>query len=437
MKNFINLQSFCAIFLSLLVFPSYGFSQIQTYAPETKVQFRRPPEPKKTTSPKAKPEESMQISIQVRHNSPSIQIQRLPVFLRAARVRGPFEPTAPKPKFEWSALTDTNGLARFENIPKNLSEQGLEVHAVVSYDGIIFDSSAETPISGQVIPLKVYERSVNVEGIRFSNIRTMIEVWEDYLVFRQTYSIINRSNFAIDTTMLPGKKLEKGLPITIPIKGQGIRAFGSGSNLIVNSTVFWKGVLLPNRNAQLQIHFSIPVKTTNYTYTQMIDFKTENVEVILPLQTQFKKIPRLNELELRPPGFKETEQGAGIFGLRSDIDFIGARGLELNAGDEIKFQLRGLPFHQSQIPYYVLGLAIIFGIFVFFFAIKTSTQQPTPNEINEMLHTERDLLLEELALLEQDLLDRTITQNEYETEKFATRERLALILKNLSYNTNS
>ncbi len=429
----LNLMRFSVLSLFLCITLPL-FAQVQSYAPETNIPLRLPPEPLTTTTPQVKPADAMTIQVHVSHASLANEGAGKPVFLRAARARGPFEPTAPKPKFEWTALSDSQGIATFPAIPKNLAEQGLRLHAIVSHGGIVFDSPPEIPSANRIIPLKIYERSVNLNKIVISNLRSLVEIWESYLVFRQTYSIVNRSEFAIDTTMLPGKQFEKGLPITVPIKAQGIRAFGSGSNLVVNSTIYWRGVLLPGRTAQIQVHYSIPVKTQTYVYKQKMDYKTENVEVILPLQTKFKKVPRLSNLQLFPPGFKETERGGGIFGLRADIDFIGARGLEVEAGKEYTFQLKGLPFHRPMVPYYVLLVGITCAIFAFFFTTKVSAQRPSSKEIASTLEGEKRTLLDELILLDQERRDKTITQSEYENETFITRERLALILKKMSAN---
>lgn len=416
------------IFVALFSTPVAA--QIQSYAPETNIPLRLPPEPTKTTTPQVKPEDAMTIRVQVKH--PTGIKKPMAVFLRAARARGPFEPTAPKPKFEWTALSDATGIAVFNDIPKNLAEQGLRIHAVVSYAGVKFDSSAEVPVADRLIPLEIFERSVALDDVAISNLRSMVEIWESYLVFRQTYTIVNRSKFAIDTSMLPGKKYEKGLPITVSPKAQGIRAFGSGSNLIVNSTIYWQGVLLPGRTAQLEVHYSVQVKTESYVYEQLMDYKTENVEVILPLQTKFKKVPRLSDLQLFPLGFKETERGSGIFGLRADIDFIGARGLVVEPGNSFTFKLDGLPFARTKTPYYVFGFAVLCAFLVFFFATRLSSEKPSREEIFNTLATEKDALLNELVILEQERRDKTITQNEYENETFTTRERLALILKKMS-----
>jgi hypothetical protein len=381
------------------------------------------------------PGELMTLEVQVEHGADDTMIADVPVFLRAARPRGPFEPTAPKPEFEWEGFTNAAGVATFDRIPRSLMTSGLKVHAVTTYGGIAFESAAATPAPNTTLNVEVYEKGLDVSVVEIANLRNVVEVWEGYLVFTQYYTLTNTGDTALDVKLLPDTEYEKGIPLVLPVKAKGINITGPGESVVVNSTVFWKGVLKPDARVNLQARFSMTAKETEFVYEQKMDYPTRNVEVVVPIQTQFKKLPRLDSVELRPPGFEETEQGAGIFGLRDDIEFIGARGLSVDAGESFSFQLRGLPFEKPITPWVFLGLGILFGLGIVVIArreMKRSKTEAGRREVREALEAEREMLLDDLVALERDLDEGLITEREYQLEAMALRERLALVLKRLS-----
>mgnify|MGYP006195523957 FL=1 len=84
--------------------------------------------------------DAMAVSVVVKHGTADTPVANAPVFLRAARPRGPFEPTAPPTQAEWGGFTDDTGTAAFE-IPRDMTTSGLHVHAVTTYGGIAFESA--------------------------------------------------------------------------------------------------------------------------------------------------------------------------------------------------------------------------------------------------------------------------------------------------------
>lgn len=388
----------------------------------------------KPTTPKPTGE-LMTLEVSVEHGGDSSKVADAPVFLRAARPRGPFEPTAPKPKFEWEAFTNAAGVATFDRIPKSLMTSGLKVHAVTTYGGIAFESAASTPAPNTTLNIEVFEKGLDTSVVEIANLRNVIEVWEGYLVFTQYYTLTNTGETALDVKLLPDEEYEKGLPLVLPVKAKGINVTGPGESLVVNSTVFWKGVLKPGARVNLQARFSMTATGTEFAFEQEMGYPTQNVEVVVPIQTQFKKLPRLDAVELRPPGFEETERGPGIFGMRDDIDFIGARGLSLEPGQSFSFQLRGLPFKEPITPWVFLVLGIVTGLGLLLLARRESKRVKTAagqQEIKEALQGEREALLDDLVDLERDLDEGLITEREYQLGTMALRERLALVLKKIA-----
>lgn len=390
-----------------------------------------------TASQQAAPAEptTMTVTVTLKHGADDHPIANTPVFLRAARPRGPFEPTAPKPESEWTGFADANGVATFSSIPRDLTTSGLRLHAVTTYEGLAFESSAITPVDGSKLEITVWDKGLDPSVVEIQNLRTVVEVWENYLVFTQYYTLTNTGKTALDVKLLPGEKYEKGLPFELPVKAKGINVTGPGESMVVNSTFYWKGVLEPNARANLQVRFSMSIRDPEFEYEQQVDWPTQNVEVVVPIQTKFEKLPRLTELELRPPGFKETDRGPGIFDLRDDIDFVGARGLKLSPGESFSFQLRGLPFHRPKLPWLFVALGLVCAVLVVVFArreFKAAATRAGREEVRVVLEAQRAALLDELVAVERDMDEGILTRAEAEFESAALREELALVLKKLT-----
>src|SRR5690606_22843318 len=88
------------------------------------------------------------LNVKVTHATGEHAVPNVPVFLQAARARGPFEPTPPTPQFEWESFTNDDGVAVFNRIPAELTTSGLKVHALTTYEGVPFESAASTPADG-------------------------------------------------------------------------------------------------------------------------------------------------------------------------------------------------------------------------------------------------------------------------------------------------
>ncbi len=376
----------------------------------------------------------MTISVTVKHGADARKIANTPVFLRAARPRGPFEPIAPQPQFEWAGFTDELGIARFDRVPEDLTTSGLRIHAVTTYDGLAFESAAAAPLDGSALEIVTWDKSLDTSVVAIKNLRSVVEVWEGYLVFTQYYTLTNTGQTALDVKLLPDEEFEKGLPFHLPVKAKAINVTGPGESMVVNSTFYWKGVLEPGSAVNLQVRFSMSAKDSEFAYEQEMGWRTLNVEVVVPIQTRFEKLPRLHDLELRPVGFAETDRGAGIFDLRDDIDFVGARGLALEPGQSFAFQLRGLPFERAKSPFLVLLLAFVCGALVLMLAsreIKAAAGRAGREDLRKVFEAQRERLLDELVGVERELDEGLLTRAEAEFEASALREQLALVLKKL------
>ncbi|MEM1350675.1 MAG: hypothetical protein AAGI01_19085, partial [Myxococcota bacterium] len=345
------------------------------------------------------------VTVEVRKGGPDGEaLAGAPVFLRAARPKGPFEPTDPEPVREWTMVTDADGRAIFRDVPSALAAQGLRLHAVAQYEGELFKSSAVTPTPGVKLTVPVFERTFDTSLIQVASVRTVVQIAERYLVFGQTWTLTIEGNAALDTTLVPDASFEKGLPLELPLKATGINTQGGGGGALktVNSTVFWKGVLKPGEPVNIQIRYSIPVKRETYVYEQDFAYPVRRVEFIVPVQTPFSKVPYLDGLELRSnelrPGSPED-----VAGLRTDQSFIISLADDVPPGQKIRLQIKNLPFTRPLGPWVALALGLLGAVAILVFAASERREyiaQESMASFLETLAVERDVLFDELADLQ-------------------------------------
>ncbi|MGM0555687.1 MAG: hypothetical protein ACQEVA_04825 [Myxococcota bacterium] len=361
------------------------------------------------------------------------------VVLSARRPKGPFEQKDPEAAREWTGITNATGVAEFSGVDTDtLVENGLRLDAQVEHGGMSYKSGQVMPANGATIEVDVFERSSDLDKLFVANLRTLVYVWEDYLGFQQVWTLSVRGDKALDTSLLKGEDFENGIPLTLPLKAEGIDVVaGALKSKTVNSTVFVSGVIKPGEAIPVRIDYSIPVTKTKYTYEQTLDYPAKNVDVGVMLDTGFQQYPRLRDLTLTAPGFEAVEPQRGFgrmfqqFGQR---DFLIAKGAQIDAGDGFLVRMEGLPFEQPLGPWIALGLGFAGMIFVFGFGraeTKRMSGEKTEEEIAELLRQEKKDLMEELVALEEDYEEGYATQDEYERESMMLRERLALVMKKL------
>lgn len=393
-----------------------------------------PPAPtaEQTAKPPAAQPAVRPVTVSVVLGAAKTPLAGVPVLLRAARPRGPFEPTEPEPVQEWSAVTDAAGVATFPIEPDALATQGLRLHAVAIYEGQPFKSAAVVPSAGAKLAISAFEKGAGVDAVRVASLRMVIEPWEGYLVFTQIVGLTVVGDRALDTRQIADPAWEKGLPIELPLKAQGIHISGPGEHQAIHSTVYWRGVLKPGEVTTLQLRYSIPAHEPIFTYTQPTAYEVGEVDILVPLQTPHKKLPRMNGLELAAPNFK-LEAGAGLAGLRPDMEFLRGSRAGLKAGEPLRFQLRGLPFSKPRAPWIALfaGLAVALLALGYGLRLRGEDGQAAGAELIKELRGQHEALFEELLSLEQAYKAGEVEIRDYEVEAMSLRGRLALIKRKL------
>lgn len=434
-----NLKTRRSLLLSALCALTFSAAaQAQTQVPTTQeaqgTQETPPAQPQAV--PVAAPKDNkLQVVVEVTQGGANAQaFANAPVILRAARPKGPFEPTDPKPELEWAATTDAQGMVTFTEVPDDLATRGLRLQAVTLFDGVTYKSDAAIPTRGMKLRLPVFEKTGQPELVEIDSLRLIIEPSEGFLIFSQTISLVVKGDKALATSLLPGEHYAKGLPIELPLKAKGINIFGPGEHKTINSTVYWQGVIKPGEPVNLQVRYSMTATEERFIYEQRLDYPVNKADIVVPLQTQFRKVPRLNNLEIAALGF-ESKADANVPGIRPGVETLHAiANGPLKPNDTIKLQLKGLPFSRSQAPWVVIALGLLGMLGVVIFArredIKARTKRPLA-QIKQSLIKEREALYEELVAIELDLDKGLLTAREYEIESMVFRERLALILRKL------
>src|SRR5690606_42117588 len=127
---------------------------------------------------------------------------------------------------------------------------------------------------------------------------------DDYMIFTQFWTLsVNGAN-AIDVSLLSDPKFERGLPLKLPTKAQGIHVSGAGEASVVNSIVFWQGVLVPHQAVTFQVRFSMSVHSPEFATEQSMDYPSANIHIIALLHTHYEKIPGLDTLQMDAPGLE-------------------------------------------------------------------------------------------------------------------------------------
>jgi hypothetical protein len=388
-----------------------------------------PPQPAAEPTPEPAQQAAKAVEVAVTIGSARQPLVSAPLLLRAARPKGPFEPTDPTPVQEWSAMTDAAGVARFEGVPDTLATQGLRLHAVAIYQGQPFKSAAIVPSSNAKLAISAFEKGAGVDAVRVASLRMVVEPWEGYLVFTQIIGLTAAGDRALDTQLIADPAWAKGLPIELPLKAQGINISGPGEHEAINSTVRWRGVLKPGEVTTLQLRYSMPAHEPTFTYSQPTAYEVGEVDILIPLQTPHKKLPRLNGLEMAAPGFA-LEAGAGLAGLRPDMEFLRGAKAGLKAGEPLRFQLRGLPFKKPVGPWVALGAGLLMALAALGYGLRLRSDEdaaPKTEALVAELNAQHAALFEELVSLEQAYKAGRVDVRDYEVESLSLRGRLALI----------
>ncbi len=341
----------------------------------------------------------------------------------------------------YSAKAGNAGRAVFTDLK---AIRGANFLAKVTHDGINYDSGPILPSEKpKMVTIDTYEADGNLDNIRVKEMQTTVELAEKYLIFMQTLTIENVGNKSFAPSRAEDPRFEKGFLVTLPGVAEGIHAQAvwngaqSYETQIEESRIFIKGAIPPagpkNRALRVQLRYSVKLEGADLTYEQPIEYKTEEIRVIVPRTTQFKKTPVV-DISMSAPGFETVGSNKGLTDLRQDMDFLIARGRSALAGEQLTFTVRGYPAHEPIGRWLMLGgvlAAFVVGHFLYR-REKARLETQSPKQRLQALEAERIRLFDRLDELDELYDQGEIGEKEYDVEVAKAREELALILRFVS-----
>ena len=391
------------------------------------------------------PEGDFSFSVRVFHADDEDLFANHPVALHAVWPPGPLQSSAHRRDVEvWHTTTDDNGIARFDDLPDDLASRGLllqaRTSATVAGGTYAFESDFVHPDHDSRVDLPVYDATGQWPGIRVRNKRVLVSPWEDYLVFDQFWTIELEGDQLFDPAASDDPALERGIPLRLPYRAEGISFAGPGAHEVITNVVYWKGVLQPNRPITVQVRFSKAARgsfrqldpPSRFTFEHPMQYPVDDIQILIPVETSFEKVPRMDDLSLIAPGFEvgTDPRSAGLF---SDSDFLVATGHSIDSGESYAFRLEGLPFSWPFGGWIALFGGILAAIAVAFFGrreYRAFRDNLKNDDILRALQSERDDILDELAAVTWalDTSEDPAEIDELQAEETLLRQRLALIL---------
>lgn len=377
------------------------------------------------------------VSVQLSHaTKEDIELGDLPVVLLAVRPPGLLQPdNFTQVISSWNAVTDDEGIARFENLPDDLARQGLQLQASTSFGGLAFESEITQPADDIQIALPLYDRTHQLPPIRITKKRVIISPWEEYLVVDQFWTFEIDGDYAFDIDAASDPALERGLPLRLPLQAEGISFAGPGDHQIVNNIVYWSSTLQPDRPVTIQMRFSKSARSSSYTFEQLMHYPVDEVQLLAPIDTPFERIPRLDDLVLRAPGFDVGSDPAAI-GLPTNQDYLVASNHSVERGESYTFRVEGLPFSRP----FGGWIALFAGLFGILFIAAYGRREwkllkgsHSKKEMLDALEQRREAVIDELAVLKSALEETEDVDHifDLEEEQILLRQRLALILRKI------
>lgn len=374
------------------------------------------------------------VYVQVSHGADDeLDLSGQPVLLEAVQPSGPLRPDGHERVINsWEAVTDGDGIARFDDLPDELTDRRLQLRASTTFGGIDFQSQLQqTGADGAIVELNVFDQAHSYPGVRLSRKRVLVSPWEEYLIFDQFWTLQLEGDQAFDTSV--ASEFERGLPLRLPYTAEGISVAGVGDSQVIDNIVYWNGVLQPDRPVTIQIRFSMEARHSEFTFEHPMNYPVDNIDVLATVDTNFDKMPRLNDLTLRAPGFEvgDDPTAAGL-PPHTTLDFLVATGHSVDRGESYAFRLEGLPFGRPLGAWIALFGGILAALLAAFYGRREYLNMRDANngDALEGLEAQRDDLIDELAEIEHDIEQAGTEQEklDFEEERMLVRQRLALIL---------
>lgn len=338
------------------------------------------------------------------------------------------------------AVSDDEGIARFR-VPQGDTLQGFarmlkDGREVFAPTGLLLDSEGPHELTIQDKP------TVSDPSVVFApRIITIVELWEDYLVFTQIYRLATDQPVVFEAEA--GGR-DAGLRIPVPKGASGVRVV-QPPNLAesVGDAVMFRGKILPAGEAgdapTMIVRYSLKhSNVANVEWEQEFPFDVENLSVVVPQISQHDRHPNLNVLLDVPlcehqdtrsdtMCFSHVDESADSVDMLRGTAVRVAHSGTVRAGGRMKVATSGWPAD----PHYArwaAGLAAIGGLLLGLLVWRRGRSQGTGRESElARLQREKDVILQRVDTLERQLADAAILEMDYNAEKERIIGELALV----------
>lgn len=339
------------------------------------------------------------------------------------------------------AVTGDDGTARFavpsgpglQAFARNLVD-GKELFAPV---GAALDLPGEHALEIQDIPI-VQDPSV----VFASRVITIAELWEDYIVFTQVFSLATDQQVIFEAA-LGGR--DSGLRIPLPDGAAGVRVVQPQDKAeSVGDAVMFRGQILPAGQASeaptMIVRYSLQHSNTkSVSWTQDFPFDVENLSIVVPQTSQHDRHPHLNvdidvplcgdaeTLDPRTMCFAEFSDSAEGVQMLQGAAVRLARGGRVSAGGTMAVTTTGWPA-DPHIARWSAGIALALAALIGWLLYRRTARRSEARQDGlARLEREKEAILSRVDSLEVQLAEAAILEMDYEAERERIIGELALI----------
>lgn len=341
------------------------------------------------------------------------------------------------------AVTGEDGVATFEAI----SGEGVQAFArafregreVFAATGINLTEAKDYQMTVQDMPVVDDPRVVFAPRVI-----TIAEVWEDYLVFTQIFTLATDQPVIFQAD---GTSRSSGLLIPLPKDAAGVRVIQPADKAeAAGDAIMFRGEVTPSgagdQTPSLIVRYSLRHNNrATVRWTQKFGFDVENLSLVVPQQTDHPGHPHIDVAIDVPMCADGAEPGVMCFEDLSDtaegVQLLQgkavrvARGGKVRSGGELRVTTSGWPA-DPRWGRWASGVAVALA-FILAAALVVRTRRRSVGEqsVRARLDSAKDKLLRRIEELELAYLAGQVLELEYEAEQELIVGELALIQRRL------
>lgn len=341
------------------------------------------------------------------------------------------------------AVTGEDGVARF----RVAATDGLQAFARMLHDGK--ETFAPTglnlrPDDAHTLAIQHMPIVTDSSSVFASRIVTIVELWEDFLVFTQVFHLATDQPVIFEAG---GEGRDAGFRIPLPEGAAGVRVVQPAEKAeSVGDAVMFRGQIRQAGEGEqaptLIVRYSIRHDNVKQVaWSQVFPFDVENLSVVVPQSSQHERHPALDvalNVALCADGvtpgvmcFEElSDRAEGVQMLQGAAVRL-ARGGRVSAGGRMEVGTVGWPSDPHIARWATLAailLALGFGVVM---VRRAMTRGASTLDAEARLLAEREGILERVDALEQKLAEAAILEMDYAAERERIIGELALVERRL------